>query len=279
MRTELGRRVVVALLTGCWALAVACSTFDASESQPTLPEAGSGSDASPDSAPVPDATPTADGGRFCDSTKDASFCADFDVGDLTSGFTPFVTDSGSVARIDSSQSPPNALLSVAEATGKPPLDAAADDGGGSVAALVVNVVRPVTSPGAALDVDVRLDELPVVDGGFASVLSLGFTTGTQAVTLVASGSGMVLVIADPSLPKRGVFVPVAPTSATGWIHLRLEVSFVGAGTRLFIDKVLASDTPNALKSNASGYSVTIGVFARAENRAKVAYDNVVVTPL
>lgn len=241
----------------------ACSSLKNADPAPPdaeSPDAVAEGDAPPESS-SPDATP--DGGRFCQRT-DASFCADFDFGQLTAGWEPLTTGFvGAIGATPSNRSAPNALLSTAG-----PYD------GGASAVLFRRVahtagVRPVVT----LDLDVRVDE--VSGTASASVASLGFPGTTELVTLQATPNALALTIVDP---EGGVTSqPLSRPAGSAWFHLQIEVT-LGGSLRVRVDGATSFTGTTPLADRSAAVVVGVGAaVTSSEARANIAYDNVVIT--
>lgn len=241
----------------------ACSSLKNADLTPPdaeVPDAIASNDAPEDSA-TSDAKP--DGGRFCQRT-DASFCADFDFGQLTAGWEPLTTGFvGSIGATPSDRSAPNALLSTAG-----PSD------GGASAVLFRRVahttgVRPVVT----LDLDVRVDELAGAPS--ATLASLGYPGTNELVTIQATPSALAISLTDADGGVTGQAIPRASGSA--WFHLQVEAT-LGGSLRVRVDGASSFSGTSPFPDRTSDVIVGVGaVVTSSEAKANIAYDNVVIT--
>lgn len=252
--------VTLAVQLGAFAACSSLKNADPAPPDAEVPDAAASNDAPEDSS-TSDAKP--DGGRFCQRT-DASFCADFDFGQLTAGWEPLDTGFvGSIGATPSDRSAPNALLSTAG-----PYD------GGASAVLFRRIahtagVRPVVT----LDLDVRVDEIS--GAANASIASLGFSGTTERVTLQATPNALALTIVDP---EGGVASqPLSRPAGSAWFHVQLEAT-LGASLRVRVDGATSFTGTTPLADRSAAVVVGVGAAVTGSDaRANIAYDNVVIT--
>lgn len=276
---------LVSVATG-WGIAAGCSSF-AGDSAPN-PSEEAGTDA-------PAAGDAGDGGaRFCKTGAAATaiFCADFDDGPLDAGWQlPPYTRGGTLATTPSDRSPPNAMLATVDTF--PPLPAAdagdAGDAGSDPSDLFGLAVLSTTlgrgvAQGASLELDIRIDELPTTEDGGASggqLASLGFDpTNRQAVAFGFYKGLLSLTVSDPSLATGPTILPVALPSTSSWFHVKISCAFNGGSAALSFNGIQVASTPQGIDTDKVGIFLDIGAVAAATTgKARVAYDNVVLTLL
>lgn len=245
---------------GCYA---ACSSLKSADPAPPDAEPFDGaapSDAARESS-TRDAMP--DAGRFCPRT-DASFCADFDLGQLTTGWEPLTTAFvGSIGATPSDRSAPNGLLSTA-----PPTD------GGASAVLYRRLAHTAgIRPTLTLDVDVRVDE--VAGAASADLATFGYVGATELVAIEAtpSGLGLSLVDADGGVTSQTVPRP----AGASWFHLQVEMT-LGGPLRIRVDGATSFTTTTPFADRTADVVFGVGAAVTSSSaKAAIAYDNVVVT--
>ena len=280
---------LVSVATG-WGIAAGCSSF-AGDSAPN-PSEEAGTDAP---AAVEAAVDAGDGGaRFCKTgaAATATFCADFDDGPLDAGWQlPPYERGGTLATTPSDRSPPNAMLATVDTF--PPLSAAdagdAGDAGSDPSDLFALAVLSTTlgrgvAQGARLEFDIRIDELPTTEDGGVSggqLASLGFDPkNRQAVALGFYNGLLSLTVSDPSLATGPTILPVALPSTSSWFHVKISCAFNGGSAALSFDGIQVASTPQGINTDKVGIFLDIGAVAAATTgKARVAYDNVVLTLL
>jgi hypothetical protein len=274
------RLVFVLVGTAGWSVAAGCSSFSGESEPAPAPAAEAGADATPETAaPADAATP------FCSSEAGAGalLCADFDEGPVNAKWQGAFVHGGKVELTTSDRSAPNAFLSTVDSF--PPFliaDPDAGDGGSLVpfgAAVLTTSLGRGGAPGAVLEFDMRLDELPGAEDGGPSggdLAVIGFDVAKQSVSLSFFGKQLYLSAKDPqSTLIDGV--PVAPPSPPRWFHVRLATDFSGTAAQLSFDGILVATLTQSIKSSAVGIIVDLGAAGSATTgKAIVAYDNVTV---
>lgn len=187
-----------ALIAAALGVVSACSSFD--EEPAAVVEAGA--------AEAGDGGAEA-GGRFC-ANVDASFCADFDLGDIDGGgWDSIEVARGALTLVQSDRSAPSAFQGIIQTgdAGAPDAEVPENAAGATLGKRVARKER--TSKTATLDFDVRVDAVSP-SKALAFVAGLGFDARSATR---ASSSRFTLARGSSSPPSRTIpRVSVRPPS-------------------------------------------------------------------
>jgi hypothetical protein len=243
------------------AASIACSS-SASPIDET-PAPGSDDGADPPVAPE-EPVPPATAASFCNG-RVAILCEDFDDDNFQNRWK--VAESG--GKISTSVGRTGSLALRADTSGS------GGAGGPPAAATLTKLAPRQSSPGINIELDLRLDLLPVENESMLSVLqvtdenlpdtnyvSLDFDLGRADVTTYEKGKS----------PRTAVLG--APTK--DWVHCRVELDFIGGTGTVTVGKLSAVsfDVPILY----SDVNVKIGAITRPAVASKIEIDNVLVTP-
>jgi len=210
------------------------------------------------------AAPDAAGGDGSDGGTCAHlFCADWDEGDVRTGWGSFEQSNGTRLEVDNQffRSPPRSLLvGVGPGNVSNPL----------VARLTQQFAVPPTT--TKLELDLRVAEFSPTDAGAGAIEVLS-VLGTAKDTGASTGVSLVWLAAGPALvvtASAGTTetVPLADGSipAGGWVHLSTTFTFDSAGrgaAKVLADGKVAVDRSGLMLVNAGAGSTTLAVGLKA----------------